>query len=156
MYNKDMYKEVFIATTDTVPGIGAPVSEKNKKAIYKIKNRPFSKQLIIMVSSIKMAQSLKGWNDKATIVAKKFWPGATTIVVDKTLAVRMPNNKGLLKLIESLGPIYMTSANASGERELTFEEAKKFFKEEIKKHYDFGKGNGKASMIIDLDGKVYR
>lgn len=150
-----MYKEVFIATTDTVTGIGAPVSKKNKEAIYKIKNRPTNKNLIIMVSSIKMAMGLKGWNEKATEVAKKHWPGAVTIVVNKSLAVRMPNNKGLLKLIEDIGPIYMTSANVSGERILSFQEAKEFFKE-INTYYNFGKGSNKVSKVVGLDRKVYR
>ena len=150
-----MYKEVFIASTDTVVGIGAPISESNKEAIYKIKNRPKDKKLIIMVSSMEMARSLKGWNEKATKVAKKVWPGSTTIVVNNSLAVRMPNCKALLKLINSLGPIYMTSANLSGQRQLSFEEAKEFFKE-INTHYNFCNGNGKASKIIDLDGKVLR
>ena len=150
-----MYSELFIATTDTITGIGAPISEKNKKAIYTIKNRPYEKPLIIMVSSIKMAEKLKGWNTKATKLAKKVWPGATTIVVNTSLAVRMPDNKGLLKLINSLGPIYMTSANSSGQKQLSFKEAKVFFKE-ITTYYNFGNGSGKESKIIDLDGKVYR
>ena len=79
-----------------------------------------------------------------------------TLVISDKLALRMPNSQGLLKLIEKLGPVYMTSANPSGGKALNFEEAIDYFKE-VKKHYNFGKGSGQASTIIRVkDGKVLR
>ena len=54
------------------------------------------------------------------------------------------------------GPLYVTSANVSGGKELSFEEAKEFFNN-IKKYYNFGEGTGKASKIIRVkDGEVLR
>lgn len=61
MYNfcMDKYNELFIATTDTVVGIGAPVSETNRKLILKIKKRKRNNRLIIMVHSLEQARSFK-------------------------------------------------------------------------------------------------
>lgn len=68
----------------------------------------------------------------------------------------MPDNKGLLSLIDQMGPIYMTSANYSGQKQLTFEDAKEIF-HEIRRYFDFGTGSGKPSKIIDVrTGEVLR
>lgn len=150
------YDELFLSTTDTITGIGAPISKKNRKVIYELKKRPKNKGLIIMVGSFKQAQKLEGWNKKANDFVKKYWPGNVTLVVNSDLAVRMPKNKELCKLLLSIGPIFMTSANISGENSLSFEDAKNNFKE-ITKHYNFGKGSGKPSKIIDVNtGKRLR
>lgn len=61
----------------------------------------------------------------------------------------MPNTPGLLKIINNIGPIYMTSANLSGKKALKLKQARKVFNE-ITTYYDFGKGSGKPSKIIDL------
>jgi tRNA A37 threonylcarbamoyladenosine synthetase subunit TsaC/SUA5/YrdC len=50
----------------------------------------------------------------------------------------------------------MTSANISGQPQLSFKEAKKTFKQ-IKETYYFGEGNNKTSTIIRVnDGKILR
>lgn len=149
MNNK--YEQLFIATTDTVTGIGAPVSKENEEAINDLKQRD-GKKLIIMVSSIEMAKNefgKKGFDAKAEKLAKEYWPGAVTLVCNDKLALRMPNTPGLLQLIDQLGPIYMTSANFSGKKVLKFKKAKEAF-QEITKFYDFGEGSNKASKIIDV------
>lgn len=152
----DKYNELFIATTDTVVGIGAPVSETNRKLLQKIKQRKRSKRLVIMVDSLQQARSFKEWNHQADLLAAKYWPGPVTLVLSAKLALRIPANSHLLDLIRKIGPIYMTSANLSGRKPLEFDEAiKKFTK--IKKHYNFGYGRGVSSMIIRvIDGKILR
>ena len=150
------YKNLFISTTDTVVGIGAPISPKNLSLLFEIKKRPRTKGIIIMVSNYNQARKLDGWNDKAEEFAKKVWPGATTLVLSESVAVRMPDKKGLLNLIDDIGPIYMTSANISGKKQLSFEEAIKEFPM-IERNYNFGVGSGKPSTIIRVeDGKVFR
>ena len=156
MNNK--YEQLFISTTDTVTGIGAPVSKENEDAMNDLKQRE-GKQFIIMVSSIEMAKKLyakKGFDEKAEKLAAKYWPGAVTLALNENLALRMPNNPGLLSLIEQMGPIYMTSANYSGKKPMDFKAAKEAF-QEITKHYDFGKGSNKPSKIINVQtGEVLR
>lgn len=155
MSNKK-YSELIISTTDTVLGIGGKVNEKIKKLIYKIKGRDENKKLIILVSSIKQARMFPEWNIQAEQYAKKYWPGATTLVVNNQ-GFRMPNQKKLLEYLEQNGPIYMSSCNLSNAPVCkTIEDAKLIFPE-IKNIYNFGKMTQQPSQIIRVeDGEILR
>ena len=151
-----MYKDIFLTTTDTVPGIGAPYTPEGESALYELKKRPQHKKIIIMVGTLEQARSFKEWNEAAEELAKQFWPGATTLALTNNLAIRLPDVVGLREVLKVKGPVYMTSANISGSPQLSLEEAKKAFPE-IKEVYDFGVGSGKPSTIIRVeDGKVLR
>lgn len=155
MSNKK-YNELIISTTDTVLGIGGKVNEKIKKLIYEIKGRDENKKLIILVSSIKQARKFPEWNIQAEQYAKKYWPGATTLVVNNQ-GFRMPNQKKLLEYLEQNGPIYMSSCNLSNAPVCkTIEDAKLIFPE-IKNIYNFGKMTQQPSQIIRVeDGEILR
>lgn len=155
MSNKK-YNELIISTTDTVLGIGGKVNEKIKKLIYEIKGRDENKKLIILVSSIKQARMFSEWNIQAEQYAKKYWPGATTLVVNNQ-GFRMPNQKKLLEYLEQNGPIYMSSCNLSNAPVCkTIEDAKLIFPE-IKNIYNFGKMTQQPSQIIRVeDGEILR
>lgn len=154
MINK--YQKLIISTTDTVLGIGGPVSKEVEDLIYEIKGRDRNKKLIILVSSIKQARQFKEWNSQADEFAKKYWPGATTIVVNNQ-GFRMPNQKKLLEYIEVNGPIYMTSCNLSNAPVCkTIENAKQLFPE-VTNAYNFGPMTQKPSQIIRVeDGEILR
>lgn len=149
MNNK--YDKIFLSTTDTVPGIGTCVYGGDLDLIYEVKGRPLDKKIIILVSSLEQARKFSEWNDEVEKMAKKYWPGSVSLIVNNQ-GFRMPNQKGLLELIEKVGPIYMSSANLSGGNNLTLEEAKKQFPM-IKKVYNFGDGFGKPSRIIRVEDK---
>lgn len=155
MSNKK-YSELIISTTDTVLGIGGKVNEKIKKLIYEIKGRDENKKLIILVSSIKQARMFPEWNIQAEQYAKKYWPGATTLVINNQ-GFRMPNQKKLLEYLEQNGPIYMSSCNLSNAPVCkTIEDAKLIFPE-IKNIYNFGKMTQQPSQIIRVeDGEILR
>lgn len=155
MSNKK-YSELIISTTDTVLGIGGKVNEKIKKLIYEIKGRDENKKLIILVSSIKQARMFPEWNIQAEQYAKKYWPGATTLVVNNQ-GFRMPNQKKLLEYLDQNGPIYMSSCNLSNAPVCkTIEDAKLIFPE-IKNIYNFGKMTQQPSQIIRVeDGEILR
>lgn len=155
MSNKK-YSELIISTTDTVLGIGGKVNDKIKKLIYEIKGRDENKKLIILVSSIKQARMFPEWNIQAEQYAKKYWPGATTLVVNNQ-GFRMPNQKKLLEYLEQNGPIYMSSCNLSNAPVCkTIEDAKLIFPE-IKNIYNFGKMTQQPSQIIRVeDGEILR
>lgn len=155
MSNKK-YNELIISTTDTVLGIGGKVNEKIQKLIYEIKGRDENKKLIILVSSIKQARMFPEWNIQAEQYAKKYWPGATTLVVNNQ-GFRMPNQKKLLEYLEQNGPIYMSSCNLSNAPVCkTIEDAKLIFPE-IKNIYNFGKMTQQPSQIIRVeDGEILR
>lgn len=117
--------------TETVYGIGAnAIDPKAISAIFTAKGRPSDNPLIIHISSIDMLLYSIGepLSEKAELLMKKFWPGPLTLIFKKssgiplevtagldTVAVRMPDNKIALKLIEKSGvPIAAPSANLSG------------------------------------------
>ncbi|NQZ66126.1 MAG: Sua5/YciO/YrdC/YwlC family protein [Mycoplasmatales bacterium] len=150
------YQKIFLTTTDTIVGIGAPMTEEGLDSLYILKKRPRYKRIIIMVGSLEQARSLEDWSEKAEVYAKKYWPGNTTLVLSDKQAVRLPGNERLANLIIEKGPTYMTSANISGGENLSLQEAREVFKD-IKEYYDFGEGSGEASTIIRVeDGKVLR
>lgn len=154
--SNEKYSDLIISTTDTVLGIGGKVNEKNKELIYEIKGRDKTKKLIILVSSIKQARMFPEWNIQAEQYAKKYWPGATTLIVNNQ-GFRMPNQKKLLEYLEQNGPIYMSSCNLSNAPVCkTIEDAKLIFPE-IKNIYNFGKMTQQPSQIIRVeDGEILR
>jgi L-threonylcarbamoyladenylate synthase len=95
---------------------------------YAIKGREGGKPLPLFVSGLAMAERIASLNPTARSLAKRFWPGALTIVVNKkldfdsealaggdTVALRMPAHDIALAVIEALDePVTATSANRSG------------------------------------------
>lgn len=115
--------------TDTVFGIGALLNQPAAIwRIYRIKKRPKSKPLQVLVSSLRQAKELGIFDDKALKLAKKHWPGALTIIVaktskvpasvtagKKTVGLRIPAHRTIIELIRKCGPLAATSANISEE-----------------------------------------
>lgn len=122
-----MLKEVLIFPTDTVYGIGASLYDTESiKKIYEIKGRDFNKPLAVLCSNIKQIDEFAYMDKKASLLAKLLWPGGLTMVLktkpkyfeltgESTIAVRIPNHKLALSLLDQYGPMKTTSVNASGE-----------------------------------------
>ncbi len=148
--------------TDTLYALGCnALNEEAILKVYETKKRSLAKPLPIAVASIDMMKRYAYVNKNAEKIAKKFLPGALTIVLRKKrvlpdiltsgldkVAIRIPANKIALKLIELVGlPLVTTSANISGEAPpASIEEVK------IKADYiiNGGKLEGIPSTIIDL------
>ena len=138
-YTKNQIKElseilkndgVISVPTDTVFGIcGSTKSKKAQEKLKSIKERPASKPFPIMCSDIEQIKSIATIDKKSEKIIKEFMPGPITIVLRKnsqlpeyinngkeTIAIRMATSNELKELIKSLGcPVFMTSANKSGE-----------------------------------------
>jgi|CZKY01.1.fsa_nt_gi L-threonylcarbamoyladenylate synthase len=73
--------------TETVYGLGANALDAEAVArIYAVKRRPATSPLIVHVASIEMAESLvANWPDIADRLARRFWPGPLTLVLEKQL-----------------------------------------------------------------------
>ena len=116
--------------TETVYGLGADAT--NGKAVARIfaaKGRPSFNPLIVHVASLEMAESLGVFTDKARQLADAFWPGALTLVLERTpdcaasdlvsaglstIALRMPAHEVAQDLIAAAGvPLAAPSANPS-------------------------------------------
>jgi L-threonylcarbamoyladenylate synthase len=116
--------------TETVYGLGADAFDEDAVArIFALKGRPSTNPLIVHVSGAEMADELvEEWTPEAQLLTDMFWPGALTLVLNKsdrvpdivtaggpTVAVRCPEHPLALGLIEAYGkPIVGPSANPSG------------------------------------------
>lgn len=120
-----------IFPTDTVYGIGCNAFDEIAiKKLFKLKSRNYSKPINVLISDIKMLDTLvNNISEKEQKLIAEFWPGALTIIFNKkdtvpnlltsnlnTIGVRIPNNQTCLDLLNSAGiPIATTSANISNE-----------------------------------------
>jgi tRNA threonylcarbamoyl adenosine modification protein (Sua5/YciO/YrdC/YwlC family) len=122
--------ELVVFPTETVYGLGASIS--NPEAISKIfavKGRPLDNPLIVHVSSIQEALDVSESPPPSFFhLARHFWPGPLTLILQRkktissllsaghpTIALRMPQHKVALALIEAVGsPLAAPSANLSG------------------------------------------
>ncbi len=122
--------------TDTVWGIGAiPSSKKGIDNIYEIKNRDRSKPLILMSDDIKnLLPYVKPLTPKAEKIVKKYFPGAITLIVEKsdltpdyvtnnvpTVGIRVPDHEGFKELCQTVDGhvLATTSANISNQKTST-------------------------------------
>ena len=121
---------VIAYVTDTVWGLGClPNSEKAVKKIYEIKKREAQKPLILMSNEIyNLLDYVKPIPKVGQQLIKKYFPGALTIVTDKsdktpdyitsnmpTVGIRIPNNKVFKEICEIIPNhvLATTSANLS-------------------------------------------
>ena len=117
--------------TETVYGLGADATQDQAVAsIYAAKGRPQFNPLIVHVAETTALDNLIVWNDIARLLAKAFWPGPMTLVLQRqvnapvsllvsagmdSLAVRIPSDPIARQLIQTtMRPIAAPSANASG------------------------------------------
>jgi len=122
---------IVVFPTETVYGIG--VDAFNAQAVeelYKRKQRPFDKPLLMHIAGIEMAEEIAVLDDNAKKLINKFTPGPLTLVVKRknclpsvavsngdTVGLRFPSNEAFLKLSKAFGrPIAATSANISGNK----------------------------------------
>jgi L-threonylcarbamoyladenylate synthase len=116
--------------TETVYGLAA--NAYNAEAvdkIFEIKGRPADNPLIVHVSNLVMLKNVvASMPGPAAELAKRFWPGPLTMVMEKTeaigdnvtcgmrtVAVRMPSQASAAGIIECAGlPLAAPSANLSG------------------------------------------
>jgi L-threonylcarbamoyladenylate synthase len=120
--------------TDTLFGIGCDaLNEKAIKRVFEIKSRSFSKPMSIAVSNIKMLEQYVTITEETKSLLQKILPGPYTMLLPKKdlisnlvtagsdlIGVRIPDYDLILEIIEKFGkPIITTSANLSGEKDIT-------------------------------------
>ena len=117
--------------TDTVYGVGAhawlPAAVEQ---LYVAKQRPRDKAIPLLIANVDtLAQVAVDIPDAAYRLARRYWPGALTLIVrrsprvldavtsgQETVAVRVPDHRVTLALIAALNaPLAATSANRSGQ-----------------------------------------
>jgi L-threonylcarbamoyladenylate synthase len=122
--------EVVAIPTDTYYGIAAdPFNLSAVEQIYRVKGRPETRALPLLVNSVEQASLLASdVPDNFYKLAARFWPGPLTILVEASnhvplkitantgnVALRWPNSPVVTALIDAVrGPITGTSGNLSG------------------------------------------
>ena len=122
--------EVILYPTDTIWGIGcSALNESAIDKIFKVKQRPKEKKLILLASDIEMLNNYVGEipgklktllntsEEPISIIYSnaKNLPSCL-LGPDKSIAIRIPNNDFCKQVIKGLGhPITSTSANISGQ-----------------------------------------
>ena len=123
--------EVIVMPTDTVYGLVALAEDESAvKKIFKIKNRPKTMPLIIFVRSLEEAKKIAEFNELDIILAKNFWPGPLTLILNKRketiyngdkrlskIGIRIQKNRAMLNLLNNIKkPLATTSANLHKEK----------------------------------------
>lgn len=164
--------EVICLPTDTVYGIGTdPFNAEAITALLTAKSRTRANPPPVLVASVDQARALTDHLPRAAeALMEAFWPGAMTIVVparetigwdlgetNSTVALRMPDSTTTLALLETVGPLAVTSANQHGQPPATrVEEAIAQLGDSISLYLDgglVGGGGGVASTIVSVVGE---
>lgn len=163
--------ELVVVPTDTVYGLAADAFTPQATArVFELKRRPTTLPLPVLVSRPKQAWALSvDVGAGALALADAFWPGALTMILrqsaelewnlgetDGTIAVRVPDRRELLDILEVTGPLAVTSANVSGEP--TPNEVASIadrFGDEVAIYLDGGTASGETpSTIVDMTAAV--
>jgi len=169
--------KVMAYPTDTVYGLGCLArSRQAVKKVHQIKRRikkkgfqlrPIGeKPLLVLVSDYKMLVQYCKVGSKQLKYLKKVWPGPVTVILRlkkkmpkeltgglHTLAVRLPKNEFLIKIIKTVGqPIVSTSLNLVGDKPLTSVAGLNDYFKKVKPDLviDAGIIKGRPSKLIDL------
>jgi L-threonylcarbamoyladenylate synthase len=149
---------VIAFVTDTVWGLGALPSSKNGvKKIYAIKKREPQKPLILMSNDIEnLLPYVKDINDKAKELINKYFPGALTLILEKsvnapdfitsglnTVGIRVPDNAVFKEICEVVSGHVLATTSAN----LSHEPSAKTYEQAVKNMKD------KADLIIEDFGQ---
>ena len=169
--------EVVVIPTDTVYGIAVDAfSPKAVERLLKTKGRERSVPPPVLIPKV---ETLSALATDLPLVASKlaaaFWPGALTMVLRAqpsldwdlgetrgTVALRVPDHKITLALLEDVGPLAVSSANTTGNpAAVTAQQAFDYFGDKVPVYLDGGGSpKGEASTILDLtqvrDGEAIR
>ncbi len=164
-------KDLVVLPTDTVYGLAADAfSHEGVKKLLDAKGRGRQSPPPVLIGN---AAALEGLAQNVPQLAHKlaetFWPGALTMILKAqpsltwdlgetkgTVALRMPDHKIALALLQETGPLAVSSANLTGEpAATTCQQAEKYLGSKVKIYLDGGASpKGEASTIIDMTDLV--
>jgi len=164
-------EEVVGIPTETVYGIGVdPLSQAAVDKIFNLKERDENKPLSILVHSFHDLIKLKIIS-KVPEIVELYWPGPLTIIVESELnfadgvgtknpnsiGVRVPDNELTLELLKKTGPLAVTSANISGQEDITNEkDAESLFGDKIGHYLQGSALHGSGSTIVDFRDEEFK
>lgn len=163
--------ELVVLPTDTVYGIGCDAfSPKAVQALLAAKGRGPQSPPPVLIGNLNTLHALaQDVPDVARRLADTFWPGALTMILHAqqslnwdlgetkgTVALRMPDHKIALALLEEVGPMAVSSANLTSQpAATTCQQANAYLHDSVAVYLDAGTSpKAEASTIIDLTGLV--
>ena len=163
--------ELVVLPTDTVYGLAADAfSPAAVSALLAAKGRGPQSPPPVLIGTIQTLQALaEDIPEVAHRLAQTFWPGALTMILKSqasltwdlgetkgTVALRMPDHKIALALLQETGPLAVSSANLTGEpAATTCQQAEQYLGDTVAVYLDGGNSpKGEASTILDLTGLV--
>jgi len=165
---------VVAVPTDTVYGLAASIAYPDAiNELFTLKQRPMSVATPLLVHSIAQIEDLGvDLDDRTRVLAKAYWPGALTIVLAApaelslllhgtggTVGFRIPDDELLGGLLESCGPLAVTSANSHGDVPCTTaNEVRDVFaqREGLAGVLDGGERRGAVSTVLDLSAPAWQ
>lgn len=152
---------VVLAPTETVVGLMA--GEEGLERLAEIKGRHADKPIALLCADEEQAFGLaREVPEAARALARRLWPGPLTLVLDApgggTVGVRVPDHPTVRALIEAFGgPVYATSANVSGQRDVgSLEEVDPRVAEAVDAVVAGEPGGGEASAVVAASGGEVR
>ena len=163
--------DLAVIPTDTVYGLAANAfSPAAVQKLLAAKGRDRQSPPPVLIANLTMARALVETMPEAAVkLAETFWPGALTLILKsqssldwdlgetkQTVALRVPDHKIALALIEETGPLAVSSANLTGKpAATTAKQAFDYLGDSVEVYLDGGPSpKGEASTILDLTGLV--
>ena len=158
---------LIVFPTDTVYGLGCdPFDVAAVERLFRAKRRR-SRPIPVLCSSEEKAKAIVSLGGRGTELAKKYWPGALTIVAPTkrpvprmldqgsgTLGVRVPAHPLCRELLTACGGwLTGTSANLSGAgSSATVEGARSQLGDQVELYLDGGPASGTESTVVKVVG----
>ena len=147
----------------TVYGVCSQVSSHQaEENLRNVKHRPLTKAFPVMCADLEQIEEIAEVDERAKKVIEGFMPGPITVILKRkdgvnlsqenldTIAIRMATSTTLAKIIKDLGrPIFMTSANQSGEPTCTSLDEIEKNCPDLDGMLEGGVSFGEASTIVD-------
>lgn len=157
---------VVAVPTDTVYGVAALAgSPEGCAALFRLKGRPPTVALPVLVADLEAALALAApvARPRLAALARRWWPGPLTVVVEAaqpvpqlggdglTVGLRCPDDPVVTTLCRRVGPLAVTSANAHGEPPCTTaEEVRAAFRGGLSAVLDGGRRAGVPSTVVSV------
>ena len=162
-----------VMPTDTVYGVGCDAfNEYAVTSLLAAKGRGRDMPVPVLIGSPRTLGGIASMvNTNARALVEAFWPGGLTVILraqptlqwdlgesDGTVAVRMPLHPVAIDLLQSTGPMAVSSANISGmPPPSTYEDAFGQLGDAVEVYLDGGPtGASVASTIVDATSDVPR
>ncbi|HEU4345342.1 MAG TPA: L-threonylcarbamoyladenylate synthase [Candidatus Binatia bacterium] len=166
--------DVIVYPTETLYGLGADAfNQAAVEQVFRLKDRDSHNPISVLIADREMLHELVPQvSPAAENLMAEFWPGPLTLVLPARkgipkpllnatggIGVRISSQPIASRLVEALRrPLTATSANPSGkEPARTVEEAKGYFRDEVKVFLDGGLLRSKrGSTVVEMVGKTIK